>query len=73
MKNFAGRSLAGRKGTENDTKPAKTSGPKSRPAGDGLVTVTFRSPNSFMRPFAQMPRGFCRLATSGDDADYRSR
>jgi hypothetical protein len=39
----------------------------------GLVTVTFRSPNSFMRPFAQMPRGFCRLATSGDDADYRSR
>jgi hypothetical protein len=39
----------------------------------GLVTVKFRSPNSFMRPFAQMPRGFCRLATSGDDADYRSR
>jgi hypothetical protein len=42
-------------------------------AQGGLVTVTFRSPNSFMRPFAQMPRGFCRLATSGDDADYRSR
>ena len=39
----------------------------------GLVTVTFRSPNSFMRPFAQMPRGFCRLATSGGDADCRSR
>jgi transposase len=39
----------------------------------GLVTVTFRYPNSFMRPFAQMPRGFCRLATSGGDADYRSR
>jgi len=39
----------------------------------GLVTVTFRSPDSFMRPFAQMPRGFCRLATSGGDADCRSR
>jgi hypothetical protein len=38
----------------------------------GLVTLTFRSLNSFMRPFAQMPRGFCRRAMSGDGADCRS-
>ena len=38
---------------------------------DGLVPLTFRSPNSFMRPFAQMPRGFCRLAMSGGGADCR--
>ena len=38
----------------------------------GLVTLTFRSLNSFMRPFVQMPRDFCRLAMSGGDADCRS-
>ena len=25
----------------------------------GLVSLTFRTPNSFMRPFVQMPRDFC--------------
>lgn len=38
----------------------------------GLVTLTFRSLNSFMRPFAQMPRGFCRRGMSGDGVDCRS-
>ncbi|MDB4254942.1 sel1 repeat family protein [bacterium] len=38
----------------------------------GLVTVMFRSLNSFMRPFAQMPRGFCRPAMNGGGADCRT-
>ena len=38
----------------------------------GLVTLTFRSLNSFMRRFSQIPRGFYRRAMSGDGADYRS-
>jgi hypothetical protein len=43
------------------------------PAGDcGLVTLRFRSPNSFMRPSVQMPRGFCRLATSAAAVDYKT-
>ena len=28
----------------------------------GLAPVTSRSPDSFMRPFARMPRGFCHPA-----------
>ena len=39
----------------------------------GLVPLTFRSLNSLMRPFARMPRGFCRQAMSGDGAGYKSR
>ena len=39
---------------------------------NGLVTLTFRSLNSFMRPFAQMPRGFYRRGMSGDGGVYRS-
>jgi hypothetical protein len=38
----------------------------------GLVTLAFRSLNSLMRPFAQMPRGFCRLVMSGGGAGYRT-
>jgi hypothetical protein len=43
------------------------------PRRTGLVTVTFRSLNSFMRPFVRKPRGFSRRAMSGGDADCRSR
>ena len=39
----------------------------------GLVPLTFRSPNSFMRPFVQMPRGFYHLATSACALDYKIR
>ncbi|WP_187292486.1 transposase [Octadecabacter antarcticus] len=39
----------------------------------GLVTLTFRSLNSFMRPFVQMPRGFYHLATSACALDYKIR
>jgi hypothetical protein len=35
-----------------------------RTAHSGLVTLSFRSLNLFMRPFVQMPRGFYHLATS---------
>jgi hypothetical protein len=38
----------------------------------GLVTLTFRSLNSFMRLFVQMPRGFCHLTTSAFGAGYRT-
>ncbi len=38
----------------------------------GLVPVTFRSLNSFMRLSVQMPRGFCRLTMNGVDADCRT-
>ncbi len=40
--------------------------------GTGLVALTFRSLNSFMRPFVQMPRGFCRLMMNGGGADCRT-
>ena len=39
----------------------------------GLVTLAFRSLNSFMRPFVQMPRGFFHLATSACALDYKTR
>jgi len=39
----------------------------------GLVTLTFRSLNSFMRPFVQMPRDFYHLATSACALDYKIR
>jgi hypothetical protein len=38
----------------------------------GLVPLTFRSPNSFMRPSARKPRGFCRPMMSGGGAGYRT-
>jgi transposase-like protein len=38
-----------------------------------LVPFTFRTLNSFMRPFAQKPRDFSRRAMSGDGAGYRTR
>ena len=38
----------------------------------GLVAFTFRSLNSFMRPFVRMPRGFCYLAMSDVGAGYKS-
>ena len=38
----------------------------------GLVAFTFRSLNSFMRPFVRMPRGFCHLAMSDVGAGYKS-
>ena len=44
-----------------------------RDQNNGLVPLTFRSLNSFMQPFVQMPRGFCRLGTSGGGVDCRSR
>ena len=37
----------------------------ARKASFGLVPLTFRSLNSFMRPFVRMPRGFCHPAMSG--------
>ena len=40
---------------------------------DGLDPLTFRSPNSFMRPFARMPRGFFHPVRSVAVLDYRTR
>ena len=39
--------------------------------GHGLVPLTFRSLNSFMRPFVQMPRGFYHPAMSACALDYK--
>ena len=39
----------------------------------GLVPLTFRSPNSFMQPFVQRPRGFFHPVTSVAVLDYRTR
>jgi len=39
---------------------------------DGLVALTFRSLNSFMRPFVRMPMGFCHLATSACGVCYKN-
>jgi FKBP-type peptidyl-prolyl cis-trans isomerase FkpA len=39
----------------------------------GLVPLTFRSPNSFMQPFVQRPRGFCPPAMNGVGAGYKIR
>jgi 5-aminolevulinate synthase len=41
--------------------------------GIGLVPLTFRSPNSFMQPFIQRPRGFCRPAMNDGGAGYKIR
>ena len=49
--------------------PALTGPVKTR---FGLVTVTFRSLNSFMPPFAQMPRGFYHPAMSDGGAGCRT-
>jgi hypothetical protein len=38
----------------------------------GLVPLTFRSPNSFMRPSVRMPRGFCPRAMNDGGAGYRT-
>ena len=38
----------------------------------GLVPLRFRSLDSFMRPFVQMPRGFCHLAMSDGGVDYKT-
>ena len=38
----------------------------------GLVTLAFRSLNSFMRRFVQMPRGLFHLATSAVVVDYKN-
>ena len=38
----------------------------------GLVPFAFRSLNSVIRPFAQMPTGFCRRAMSVDGVGYRT-
>ena len=39
----------------------------------GLVPLTFRSLNSFMRPFVRKRRGFCHPAMNGGGADLRGR
>ena len=39
----------------------------------GLIALTFRSPNIFMRPFALIPSGFYRLPMNGGGASYRIR
>ena len=39
---------------------------------NGLVALTFRSLNSFMRPFVRMPMGFCHLATSACGVCYKN-
>jgi len=41
-------------------------------AKHGLVALTFRSLNSFMRPFVRMPMGFCHLATSACGVCYKN-
>ncbi|SDX77755.1 hypothetical protein SAMN04488238_12112 [Roseicitreum antarcticum] len=41
--------------------------------GTGLVTLTFRSLNAFMRPFARMPRSFYRPTMNAYAVDYRTR
>ena len=38
----------------------------------GLDPLTFRSPNSFMRPFVRMPRGFFHLTTSAAVLDCKT-
>ena len=38
-----------------------------------LVPLTFRSPNSFMQPFVQRPRGFFHPVRSVAVLDYRTR
>jgi len=40
--------------------------------GCGLVPLTFRSPNSFMRPFVRIPRGFFHLTTSAAVLDCKT-
>jgi hypothetical protein len=45
---------------------------EARGIHNGLVAFTFRSLNSFMRPFVRMPRGFCHLAMSDVGAGYKS-
>ena len=39
----------------------------------GLVTLAFRSLNSFRQPFVRRPRGFCHPAMNAAAADYRTR
>ena len=39
----------------------------------GLVPLTLRSPNSFMQPFVQRPRGFFHPVRSVAVLDYRTR
>jgi hypothetical protein len=38
----------------------------------GLVPLTFRSFDSFMRPFVRMPRGFCYPVMSGGGVNCRT-
>ena len=38
----------------------------------GLVTLSFRSLNSFRRPFVRKPRGFSHPAMSAAVVDYRT-
>ena len=42
-------------------------------ATTGLDPLTFRSPNSFMQPFVQRPRGFFHPVRSVAVLDYRTR
>ena len=39
----------------------------------GLVTLAFRSLNSFRQPFVRRPKGFCHPAMNAAAADYRTR
>jgi hypothetical protein len=50
-------------------------GPVGRTSGAlaiGLVTLTFRSLNSFRLPFVRRPRGFCLLTMNDAVVDYRT-
>ena len=38
----------------------------------GLVTLAFRSLNSFMQPFVGKPKDFCHLAMSAAVVDYKT-
>ena len=55
-----------------DTSEVKADGGHFDVKAVGLVTLAFRSLNSFMRPFVRMPRGFFHLATSAVVVDYKN-
>ena len=68
LKNLAGRGSVERNATERHDRltghiEALVPEWDLAPAVNGLVPLTFRSLNSFMRPFVRRPRGFCHLAS----------
>ena len=74
MKNYAGRSLAGRNGAQRETKPAKTSSPHSRPADDrcallGAMAITILATG--LAEAATVPDGYVTLGSGMGVASAR--